>query len=57
VRGIEDVGEDVLGFAELKAIVSGDPLILEKAKIDAEVERLARVQRASQRGHQPRCAP
>jgi len=52
VREIEDVGEDVLGFAELKAIASGDPLILEKAKIDAEVERLARVQRAWQRGHQ-----
>jgi len=52
VREIEDVGEDVLGFAELKAIASGDPLILQRAKIDAEVERLARVQRAWQRGHQ-----
>jgi hypothetical protein len=41
----------VLGFAELKAISSGDPLILEKAKIDAEVERLTRVERAWQRGH------
>ena len=51
VREIEDVGEDVIGFAELKAIASGDPLILEKAKIDAEVERLGRVQRAWQRGH------
>ena len=51
VREIEDLGEDVLGFAELKAIASGDPLILDKAKIDAEVERLARVERAWQRGH------
>ena len=51
VREIEDLGEDVIGFAELKAIASGDPLILEKAKIDAEVERLGRVQRAWQRGH------
>ena len=49
VREIEDLGEDVIGFAELKAIASGDPLILEKAKIDAEVERLGRVQRAWQR--------
>ena len=51
VREIEDLGEDVIGFAELKAIASGDPLILEKAKIDAEVERLGRVHRAWQRGH------
>jgi hypothetical protein len=51
VREIEDLGDDVIGFAELKAIASGDPLILEKAKIDAEVERLGRVHRAWQRGH------
>ena len=51
VREIEDLGEDVIGFAELKAIASGDPLILEKAKIDAEAERLSRVERAWQRGH------
>jgi N12 class adenine-specific DNA methylase/SAM-dependent methyltransferase len=51
VREIEDLGDDVIGFAELKAIASGDPLILEKAKIDAEAERLNRVQRAWQRGH------
>jgi hypothetical protein len=51
VREIEDLGDDVIGFAELKAIASGDPLILEKAKIDAEAERLNRVHRAWQRGH------
>ncbi|MGO9752277.1 MAG: hypothetical protein ACLP22_12375, partial [Solirubrobacteraceae bacterium] len=51
VREIEDLGDDVIGFAELKAIASGDSLILEKAKIDAEAERLGRVHRAWQRGH------
>ncbi|MGO9750151.1 MAG: helicase-related protein, partial [Solirubrobacteraceae bacterium] len=51
VREIEDLGDDVIGFAELKAIASGDSLILEKAKIDAEAERLNRVHRAWQRGH------
>jgi hypothetical protein len=51
VREIEDLGDDVIGFAELKAIASGDPLILDKAKIDAEAERLHRVHRAWQRGH------
>ena len=52
VREIEDLSDDVIGFAELKAIASGDPLILEKAKIDAELERLKRLERAWQRGHQ-----
>ena len=51
VREIEDLSDDVIGFAELKAIASGDPLILEKAKIDAELERLKRLERAWQRGH------
>jgi N12 class adenine-specific DNA methylase len=52
VREIEDLSDDVIGFAELKAIASGDPLILDKAKIDAEAERLKRLERAWQRGHQ-----
>jgi hypothetical protein len=34
VREIEDLVDDVIGFAQLKAITSGDPLILEKAKVD-----------------------
>jgi hypothetical protein len=50
-REIEDIGEDVIGFAELKAIASGDPLILDKAKADADATRLARLERAWQRGH------
>jgi N12 class adenine-specific DNA methylase/SAM-dependent methyltransferase len=49
VREIEDIGENTLSFAEVKALASGDPLILEKAKIDAEVTRLARLERAWQR--------
>ena len=52
IREIEDLSDDVIGFAELKAIASGDPLILDKAKIDAELERLKRLERAWQRGHQ-----
>ena len=49
MREIEDIGENTLSFAEVKALASGDPLILEKAKIDAEVTRLARLERAWQR--------
>ena len=49
VREVEDIGENTLSFAEVKALASGDPLILEKAKIDAEVTRLHRLERAWQR--------
>jgi hypothetical protein len=49
MREIEDIGESTLSFAEVKALASGDPLILEKARADAEVTRLARLERAWQR--------
>jgi N12 class adenine-specific DNA methylase len=49
VREVEDIGENTLSFAEVKALASGDPLILDKAKIDAEVTRLHRLERAWQR--------
>jgi hypothetical protein len=49
VREIEDIGENTLSFAEVKALASGDPLILDKARADAETTRLARLQRAWQR--------
>ena len=50
-REIEDIGENALSFAEVKALASGDPLILEKARADAEATRLARLERAWQRSH------
>ncbi|KAA0973369.1 hypothetical protein FQ154_18505 [Paeniglutamicibacter gangotriensis] len=46
VREIEDVGENTLSFAEVKAITSGNPLILEKSKADQELSRLERLNRA-----------
>lgn len=46
VREIEDVGENTLSFAEVKAISSGNPLILEKSKADQELSRLERLSRA-----------
>ena len=49
VREIEDVGENTLSFAEVKALASGDPLILEKAHADADATRFARLERAWQR--------
>ena len=51
-REIEDIGDNALSFAEVKALASGDPLILDKAHADAEVTRLSRLERAWQRNHQ-----
>lgn len=46
VREIEDVGDNTLSFAEVKAISSGNPLILEKSKADQGLARLERLNRA-----------
>ncbi len=51
-RAIEDIADNSLSFAEVKALASGDPLILEKAQADAELTRLARLQRAHQQNQQ-----
>ena len=51
-RTIEDVSETTLSLAEVKALSTGNPLILEKAGIDndvARLERLASAHRAEQR--------
>ncbi|MEG9250329.1 helicase-related protein [Arthrobacter sp. Soc17.1.1.1] len=49
VREIEDVGDNTLSFAEVKAISSGNPLILEKSKADQELSRLTRLETSFQR--------
>ena len=51
LRSIEDIGDSSLSFAEVKALASGDPLVLDKAQADAELTRVARLQRAWQRNH------
>lgn len=42
-RRIEDLDSPALTYAEVKAIASGNPLVIEKAKIDSEVMRLSRL--------------
>jgi hypothetical protein len=49
VREIEDVGETALSYGEIKALAAGDPLLLEKAQVDAELVRLRRLERAHDR--------
>jgi hypothetical protein len=43
VRKIEDMDAPALTYAEVKAIASGNPLVMEKAQVDAEVMRLSRL--------------
>src|SRR5476649_1493806 len=43
VRKIEDMDAPALTYAEVKAIASGNPLVIEKAHVDAEVMRLNRL--------------
>ncbi|MEO8350337.1 MAG: DEAD/DEAH box helicase family protein [Chthoniobacteraceae bacterium] len=43
VRRAEDVDAAALTYAEVKAIASGNPLVIEKASVDAEVIRLSRL--------------
>jgi len=43
VRHIEDIDSRALTYAEVKAIASGNPLVMEKATVDAEITRLTRL--------------
>jgi N12 class adenine-specific DNA methylase len=50
VRAIEDLGDSALSFAEVKALASGDPLILDLARAQNDVTRLQRLHRSWNRG-------
>ncbi len=43
LRRIEDITGSALTYAEVKAIASGNPMVIEKARIDAEIARLSRL--------------
>jgi len=46
VRRLEDMDSAALTYAEVKAIASGNPLVIEKAQVDAELIRLNRLRSA-----------
>ncbi len=46
VREIEDIGDAALSYNEVKALAAGNPLLLEHARVQAEVTRLERLERA-----------
>lgn len=41
IRSVEDLSTSSLTYAEIKALASGNPLVLEKANVDAEVLKLS----------------
>lgn len=49
VREIEDIGDAALSYNEVKAIATGNPLLLDQAEAKADVTRLERLQRAHDR--------
>jgi hypothetical protein len=51
-RQVDDIGDNALSYSEVKALASGDPLILDKARADADHARLNRLHRAWQRNQQ-----
>lgn len=46
LRSIEDAEMGALSYAEVKALASGNPLVIEKAGVDAEVMRLSMLKSA-----------
>ena len=51
LRRLEDVDGAALTYAEVKAIASGNPLVIEKANVDAEVARLTRLRTQHREAH------
>jgi len=49
VREIEDIGEAALSYQEVKALATGNPLLLDQAQAQAELTRLERLERAHRR--------
>lgn len=48
-REIEDVGDTALSYAEVKALATGNPLLLEKATVDTAIGKLSRLERTHNR--------
>jgi N12 class adenine-specific DNA methylase/SAM-dependent methyltransferase len=48
-REISDIGDTALSFSEVKALATGNPLLMDKADADAALARLQRAERAYHR--------
>ena len=49
MREMEDIGDAALSYNEVKALATGNPLLLEKAEAEVELTRLERAERAFHR--------
>lgn len=49
-REIEDIGDSTMSFTEVKAIASGNPLLIDKANADAALQKLRRQETSYHRG-------
>jgi len=52
VREIEEIGDAALSYSEVKALATGNPLLMEKAEADAELTRFQRAERAFRRNQE-----
>ena len=52
VREIEDIGDAALSYNEVKALATGNPLLMDKAEADAELTGLERAERAHHRNQE-----
>ena len=48
-RDLDDIGDQALSYAEVKALATGNPAIMEKAGVDAEIAKLQRLRSAHHR--------
>jgi len=55
VREIEDIGDAAMSYNEVKALATGNPLLMDKAEADAELTRLERAERAHHRNQDALC--
>lgn len=46
-RWVEDIGDDALSYAEVKALATGDPRIMERAGVMSELSKLQRLEAAA----------
>jgi N12 class adenine-specific DNA methylase len=51
-REINDIGDTALSFSEVKALATGNPLLMDKAEADAALARLQRAERSHRRNQE-----
>jgi len=52
VREIGEIGDAALSYSEVKALATGNPLLMDKAEADAELTRLQRAERGFRRNRE-----